>query len=128
MIQRAARLSAGLLSFLALLVPGTALAAAGPPVSIRGQILGPDGRPVAGAEVRLLAPVSLHEVARRLLAGETARPATRSVRSDADGRFVLTTEPGVYDLEVEAPGLAPRRLVLGGVVEETAAPPLRMPR
>ena len=68
----------------------------GPPAGIDGSVSG-DGRPLAGAEVAVLAHETACEVARA-----TAGP---------DGRFSVDgLAPGPYDLEAKARGRSPARL------------------
>jgi hypothetical protein len=69
-----------------------------PPVlEIRGQITGPDGEPVAGAEIRLVQD-----------------RATETARSLPDGTFVLRLPDGAWKGTVSAPGYAPATLDVDG--------------
>ena len=66
---------------------------------LRGRVLGPDGRPVASAQVAVSGPL--------------AAPLTTA--ADADGRFALEVPAGTVTLRAWAPGLdAPPRQVRAG--------------
>lgn len=68
--------------------------------SVSGQVTKQGGGAVADAEVSLVAPPSA-------MAAMPGMPADRTVRSRADGTFVLEQVPaGRYVLHVDAPGLA----------------------
>ncbi|WP_236606135.1 carboxypeptidase-like regulatory domain-containing protein [Sandaracinus amylolyticus] len=56
-----------------------------PPGEIRGTIQGSDGRPLAGASIRI-------------------QPLGIELSTDADGAFEAAVPPGRYDVEVRAPG------------------------
>ncbi len=78
---------------------GASLAAAD---QLRGQVIGPDGQPVAGAQVTV--------------SGALAAPATAT--ADADGRFVVTAPAGTVTVRAFAPGMSSAPLsVQSGNVE-----------
>jgi outer membrane receptor protein involved in Fe transport len=71
---------------------------------IQGIVLGPDGRPVGGAEVTLLDPLG---------------DALKSVAASNDGRFRITNvAPGTYSLRADAPPLRAllQSLTIGGAL------------
>ena len=88
------------------LLAGAGPAGAAPAVT--GTVLSPDGAPLAGARVRLLPFLSVHETGRGMVAG-LAGPAPAAVTSsDADGRFRLApASPGPWRLAVTADGFVP---------------------
>ncbi|AKF06253.1 carboxypeptidase-like regulatory domain-containing protein [Sandaracinus amylolyticus] len=63
----------------------TRMTATLPPGEIRGTIQGSDGRPLAGASIRI-------------------QPLGIELTTDADGAFEAAVPPGRYDVEVRAPG------------------------
>jgi protocatechuate 3,4-dioxygenase beta subunit len=63
----------------------TQLGAALPQGELRGTIQGSDGRPLAGASIRIL-PIGVERT------------------TDADGAFEAEVPPGQYEVEVRAPG------------------------
>lgn len=70
----------------------TASAWAGPS-TIQGEVKGPDGKAVKGAEVTM--------------APKGAKTATNSVKTDSQGRFAFkSVDVGSYNLQVSAKGLA----------------------
>lgn len=76
-----------------------------PPKSISGKVTGPDGKPLAGAVVRAIAPASKD-------AGFRGRPVDVPkaivVKTDAAGAFKLEGAiKSTMTVRVEAPGLAP---------------------
>ncbi|HSE35900.1 MAG TPA: carboxypeptidase regulatory-like domain-containing protein [Blastocatellia bacterium] len=61
---------------------------------LRGQVTDPNGAAVAGATITVTDP---------------ARGSTRTVKSDANGLYVLLSlPPGTYNMKVEATGFAPK--------------------
>jgi hypothetical protein len=90
-------------------VPATATARDGRTVTVRGQVVGPDGRPLAGVSVALLArPVRLEDRAEKTFTPlddplsdvETFRGRFRALArgtTDADGRYELTGTQQVPD-------------------------------
>ena len=92
----AAKLTTALLFAPTLLdLPGGALQAlqqaAAPTVA--GRLVGPDGAAAAGLEVRLIPVPNIYERRLRELGVPDAIPVVDRTRSDADGRFELSTSP-----------------------------------
>src|SRR5262252_10604349 len=75
--------------------------------SVSGRVIGPDGKPVAGATVRLLAPPSTKDAMRPR--GRRADPPAATVAvSGADGAFKIEgVEGDAFLVRVEAKGFAP---------------------
>jgi hypothetical protein len=64
---------------------------------IRGRVVALDGAPVAGAEVERR-PIDPH------------RPITlQAAMTDADGWYMWTLAPGVWEIEISAAGYLPAR-------------------
>ena len=77
-------------------------------LKIRGTVLGPDGKGLARAAVRLIPANDAFEP-------DPSLPAV-TIKSNRKGRFTLPfVKPGRYLLEVSAEGLAPRRRPRAGI-------------
>jgi len=88
------------LAFAAALVALALAAAGGPPdPAVRGVVLDPAGRPLAGARVTLRSP----HACCRLVPGFSFQTVT----TDEDGRFAFDQPPTGMDVEVTHPALAP---------------------
>ena len=63
------------------------------PTTIKGEVKGPDGRPVKGAEV--------------MIERNGAKGPSNSMKTDSQGRYVFTyLDPGTYNVQASANGLA----------------------
>jgi Carboxypeptidase regulatory-like domain len=80
-----------------LLLAGCAGASSAETEGIRGRVVAPGGAPVAGAVVARQ-PIDPHR-SMNLQAAVT----------DADGRYVWPLAPGVWEIEINAPGYLPAR-------------------
>ena len=92
-------------------VAASALAAAVPAAaepSIAGLVRDEAGQPVAGARVKLFAPIAPWRQMAAELAGEPPEPVA-ATRTGDDGRYELAAPAGLWRLVVEAPGYRPER-------------------
>ncbi len=124
--RRGANATLAMLLFYALsAIAPKALPAAGIP--ILGQILGPDGKPRAKAEVRLESIPPTYERARLRLEGQPGPDPVARTRTGTDGTFELAApEAGMWKVVVSAPGVLTTERRLITLVEETALPPVRL--
>lgn len=84
------------------------LAAHAQPIPITGEVVGVDGRPLAGVEARLLPRLSAYETARLQVSGKPADPAATAT-TDTAGRFRLTApRPGMWRVVVRSGTIAAR--------------------
>ncbi len=109
----------------AVAVPAAAVSSAGIP--ILGLVLGPDGEPLAKAEVHLESMPSTYERARLRLEGLPGpEPVVRS-RTRADGTFELAAPAaGMWSVVVAAPGLLTMERRLIPLVEEVVLPAIEL--
>ncbi|HEV2845430.1 MAG TPA: carboxypeptidase regulatory-like domain-containing protein, partial [Thermoanaerobaculia bacterium] len=115
------------LGLLLLLLPVALVAAV--PLDVRGTVRGPDGRPLAGAQVDLLPLRSNLETSRGLLAGAGGPEPVASVRSDSLGRFAAPAPgTGVWKVTVKAEGFVPMQYSPLPVANAVELPPLTLTR
>ena len=104
--------------------------------TVEGRLVGPDGAAAAGLEVRLIPVPNIYERRLRELGVSDAIPVVDRTRSDADGRFELSTSRvGPHQLEIlaAAPQTRPPTVVAPVYVrqillaEPTLLPPIRLP-
>ena len=94
-------------------------------VTIAGIVEGSDGRALADVPVALLAIVD--PLVAALEPGDDASEPTASTRTDAEGRFRLTApRPGLWRVEVRAPGCVPMEVGLRPLLRATELEPLRL--
>jgi len=85
--------------------PGAAAAAADRARDLHGIVVGPDGRPYAGAEVAVILPARQGEGGLDMAVANASTAIARQ-QTDSAGRFSFAVEPGRrYDLDARAPGL-----------------------
>ncbi|MEM8931319.1 MAG: carboxypeptidase regulatory-like domain-containing protein, partial [Acidobacteriota bacterium] len=74
-------------------------------LTLEGRVVGPDGEPVSGTDIRLENADGQ--------ANELSRMVMRHVATDAAGRFRITAiQPGLWTVIAQGPGLATRHLAL----------------
>jgi uncharacterized GH25 family protein len=114
-----------LLVLLLLLLPALAAAA---PIPVTGMVFNSaGGSPVAGARVLLVPAPSLAESARLELEGKAHPDPAVTALTGADGAFRLEApEAGMWEVVVEAKGMAPQEILLQPLLEETELPPVRL--
>ncbi len=97
-------------------------------ITVRGQVLGPGGEPLAGARLSLLPLEGDRELRERLLDGGAELAATAEAKSDAGGAFAVTAPAaGFWTLRVEAPGHLPHVLDLAPLLDEIELPVVTLP-
>jgi hypothetical protein len=114
------------LGLLLLLLPALAAAV---PLEVRGTVRGPDGQPLAGAQVDLLPLRGNFETSRGLLAGAGGPEPAASVRSDSAGRFAVPApRTAVWKVTVKAEGFVPMQYSPLPVANAVELPPLTLTR
>lgn len=109
-----------------LLLSGWASTARGD-IPVRGRVVDPDGRPVAGAVIALVRLATPWERMVLPLEGRLEPEPEARTRSDEDGRFELVApEADLWWVAVRAPGRVPMRAWLGPLVEESVLEPVEL--
>lgn len=102
---------------------GSGVLAAGT-VQVHGWVEDRDGRSIAGARVDARATASNHAIQSALLAAHWP-PTAWQVGTDVDpsGQFILDLEPGLWTLQVTAPGHVAMQLTAVPIIDPTSVLP-----
>src|SRR5262245_27934604 len=89
-----------------------------------GTVIGPEGRPMAGARVELIPILSGFEQGLRGLESPGAPPPAAVAATDGTGRFVLpAATPGIWKVVVRGAGAVPLQYVPLPLTEPLELPP-----